>query len=55
LDEARRARQANLATYRISPYGVNLPSALNLTAEMVGYVCTSLKEIFAEERMQPAL
>lgn len=43
--EAASARQRNSASYGISPYGVNLPSALNLTRESVAYVCETLCRI----------
>ena len=45
LKEARRARQSNIVSYRIAPYAINLPSALNLTQQQVRYICDSLKTI----------
>lgn len=45
LEQAKQARQRNRVSYEISPYGINLPSALNLTREHVQYVCNALKEI----------
>jgi perosamine synthetase len=45
LKEAQQARQRNHVSYEICPYGVNLPSALNLTREQVAYVCDALKTI----------
>ncbi|MEM4395455.1 MAG: DegT/DnrJ/EryC1/StrS family aminotransferase [Thermoplasmata archaeon] len=45
LEEAKRARIRNKVSYDISPYGINLPSALNLTREQVKYVCNVLKRI----------
>jgi len=44
-EQAQRARQRNQASYQISPYGINLPSAMNITQEKVGYVCDALKDI----------
>jgi len=44
-EQARRARQRNLISYQISPYGINLPSSLNLMEQQVQYVCESLKVI----------
>jgi perosamine synthetase len=44
--ESRQAQQAserNHVSYRLSPYGINLPSALTLTEDAVSYVCESLK------------
>ena len=43
--EAARARQANTVAYSISPYGVNLPSALNLTQDDVHDVAEALNKI----------
>jgi perosamine synthetase len=43
LDQAHEARKRNVISYRICPYGVNLPSALNLTKEKVAYVCDVLR------------
>jgi len=45
LEQARVARQRNRVSYQISPYGVNLPSGLNMTEEKAKYVCTILKEV----------
>ena len=47
LPQAARARETNRVAYRISPYGLNLPSGLNLTEEKVAYVCDALKSILA--------
>lgn len=44
---ARRARRENKSAYRISPYGINLPSALNLTEDQVEYVAEALRSIIA--------
>ncbi len=48
LDQARHARQRNRVSYRISPYGINLPSALSVTEEQVVYVCDTLKNILRQ-------
>ena len=45
LDSAEGARRENAVAYRIAPYGVNLPSGLNLTRSAVARVCDSLREI----------
>jgi perosamine synthetase len=42
---ATAARQRNSASYAVAPYGVNLPSALSLTEEQVGFVAAELKAI----------
>ena len=39
------ARERNVISYRISPFGVNLPSALNLTRVQVRRVCDVLRAI----------
>jgi perosamine synthetase len=38
-EEAARARKRNLVSYRIGPYGINLPSGMNMDEEKVSYVC----------------
>lgn len=45
LKEAEKARQRNQVSYAISPYGVNLPSGLNLTEDMVDFVCDALRNV----------
>ena len=45
LNEARVARLRNKVSYQISPYGVNLPCGLNMTQELVTYVCNSIRAI----------
>ena len=42
--EAAGAALRNPVAYRLSETGVNLPSGLNLTEEMVDYVCGALRE-----------
>jgi perosamine synthetase len=42
---AAAARERNVASYAVSPYGVNLPSALSLTQEQVELVVDKLKAI----------
>ena len=43
--QAREARKRNRVSYRISPYGINLPSALNMSEKDVRFVCEVLKSI----------
>ena len=45
LEQAKQARQRNKNAYKISPYGINLPSGMNMTEEKVKYVCSVLKSI----------
>ena len=42
---AAAARARNSAAYAVSPYGVNLPSALSLTEEQVAFVSAKLKDL----------
>jgi perosamine synthetase len=49
LPQSQQARERNSVSYRISPYGINLPSGLNMTREKVAYVCDSLKSILQPE------
>jgi perosamine synthetase len=49
LPQAKNAKKSNLNAYRISPYGVNLPSALNITQEQVRHVCEALKAILSQD------
>ena len=51
LEGAQMARQRNRVSYRISPYGINLPCALNMTDEEVGYVCDALKAILRNAKL----
>lgn len=43
LEQAKKARQRNKIAYKISPYGINLPSGMNMTEEKVAYVCEVFK------------
>jgi perosamine synthetase len=45
MEQAKQSRQRNHITYQLSPYGINLPSALNMTEARVKYVCDTFKEI----------
>jgi perosamine synthetase len=42
---AAAARARNAASYAVSPYGINLPSALALTEEQVAFVAAKLKNL----------
>ena len=44
-EQSRRARLRNPVSYQISPYGINLPSGLNLTEKKVQHICDALKVI----------
>jgi perosamine synthetase len=48
LPQAEEARARNRVSYEICPYGLNLPSGLNLTRENVVYVCNTLKNILGQ-------
>ena len=43
--EARMAAQRNRNAYALSPFGLNLPSALALTRDDVAYVCEAVRKI----------
>jgi perosamine synthetase len=49
LPYAAAAKERNRESYRISPWGINLPSALALNEEQVNYVCHAIRSI-AETR-----
>ena len=42
---ATTARDRNQVAYEISPFGINLPSALSLTADDVETVCTAIRKL----------
>jgi perosamine synthetase len=44
-EQAGEARERNQVSYRIAPYGLNLPSALNMTEEKIRVVGGTLREI----------
>jgi len=43
--EAQKAQKRNVISYKISPYGINLPSGFNMNKDKVQYVCDTLKSI----------
>ena len=45
LPQAHEARARNRISYEICPFGLNLPSGLNMTREKVRYVCNEFKRI----------
>jgi perosamine synthetase len=45
VEESEQARLRNITSYKISPYGLNLPSGLNMTEEKGRYVSNNLKSI----------
>lgn len=45
-----RARQHNTVSYDISPRGINLPSALNLTEAALTYVCQKIEHVIRGTR-----
>jgi perosamine synthetase len=49
LLQAQQARERNHVSHEISDYGINLPSALNMTEEKVKYVCDILKEVLSQK------
>jgi perosamine synthetase len=56
-EQAARARGRNHVSYRLTPYGLNLPSGLNMTREKVGVVCDALEDVLcraAPPSLEPA-
>lgn len=43
--EAEKARTRNVASYRVSPCGVNLPCGLSLTREQSDFVCEQIRAV----------
>lgn len=50
LPEADAARARNVVSYRLAPYGINLPSALTLERDDVTRVCRALVDIVEDVR-----
>ena len=48
LPDAMRARSRNTVAQRLSPYGINLPSGLNLDRPTVRQVCAKLRAAIVE-------
>jgi len=48
-EQAARARARNIVAYSVTPYGINLPSGLNMDEEKVTYVCEALKAVLTEK------
>lgn len=51
LPSARGARERNPVAYGLTPFGVNLPSPMNLTREQAGLVTGALAEIVRDHRV----
>jgi perosamine synthetase len=45
---AHRGREDNTVAHRLTPYGINLPSALTLTRQQVAYVATEFRNVLNE-------
>lgn len=45
LEQARQASKHNYVSYAISPFGINLPSGMNILEENVKYICSILSSI----------
>lgn len=50
--QAHIAKIKNIISYKISPYGINLPSGMNMTKELVTYVCGTLKEVLRDKKTE---
>jgi perosamine synthetase len=46
-EKTERPEKTNKTSYEISPYGVNLPSGMNMTLEKTWQVCEALQEVLA--------
>lgn len=46
--EAQKARDRNVVSYKISPYGLNLPCGMNMDAVKIEYVCKVFQELYAD-------
>jgi len=44
-EQAAVARARNHVAYQVTPYGINLPSGLNMDKQKVAYVCEALKRL----------
>jgi perosamine synthetase len=51
--QAKVARSMNKVAHRLSPYGINLPSALNLDKASVEEVCQTLRAVIGHSTGQP--
>ncbi len=49
LGQAQQAYRRNPVSYQLSPYGLNLPSALSVNQAQVGYVAKTLQQILLRE------
>ncbi len=47
-EEAEKARKRNVVSYRVSPYGLNLPCGMNMDEEKVGWVCDVLRGMLSK-------
>lgn len=46
--DAQKARDRNVVSYKISPYGLNLPCGMNMDAVKIEYVCKVFQELYAD-------
>jgi perosamine synthetase len=49
ISQAKLAQKRNTISYRLSSFGINLPSGFNLRADNIKYVCHALLEILHKE------
>jgi perosamine synthetase len=49
LASSLEASGRNIISYRISPYGVNLPCGMNITRESVNYICDAVRVVLNVE------
>jgi perosamine synthetase len=54
-EEAAKARIRNTASYRVSPYGVNLPCGLNLTHDQADFVCQQVRAVIEAAQCESSI
>ncbi len=47
LPAAAKAKVRNVVSYRVGPYGINLPCGMTVTREQVAFVCAALRDVLA--------
>ena len=47
LAQSRKSKESNPVSYRLSPYGLNLPSGMDMDEEKVIFVCQMLKRLLS--------
>lgn len=45
INKEENFKEKNIISYKISPYGINLPSGMDMTKEKIRYVCKNLRAL----------